>query len=123
MMFRQAIFLAAACALILAVGCSTASNTVLLPEKGGKYQVIAFGSSETEANKSAVAKATDVCNQSAKTMVVLNHASTYQGGMAKGDKELLKFGSEIASLIDDSDLSVDTSSAEDYKVVLEFACQ
>ncbi|MFO7803469.1 MAG: hypothetical protein R6V55_14355 [Desulfovermiculus sp.] len=122
-MFRQGILLSAVSALILAVGCSTASNTVLLPEEDGKYQVIAFGSSETEANKSAVAKATEVCNQSAKTMVVLNHASTYQGGMAKGDKELLKFGSEIASLIDDSDLTVDTSSAEDYKVVLEFECQ
>ena len=108
--------------LILA-GCSTTSNTVVLPEKDSKYKVIAFGSSEKDANQSAVAKATDVCKQSGKSMVVLNHASKYQGGLAKGDKELIKAGSEIAGLIEGKNLSIDPSSSNDYKVVIEFQCE
>ncbi|MBS3780129.1 MAG: hypothetical protein KGY41_07010 [Desulfovermiculus sp.] len=87
-------------AVLMLTGCSTTPNTVVLPEKDSKYKVIAFGSSEKDANQSAVAKATDVCKQSGKSMVVLNHASKYQGGLAKGDKELIKAGSEVASLIE-----------------------
>ncbi|MFP4285089.1 MAG: hypothetical protein ACLFQG_06005 [Desulfovermiculus sp.] len=95
----------------------------MLPEKDSKYQVIALGSSEKDANQSAVSKATDVCKQSGKTMVVLSHASKYQGGLAKGDKELIKAGGEIASLIEGKDLSIDPSSSDDYKVVVEFQCE
>ena len=115
--------LVALIAFVMAMGCSTTSNTTLLPEKDNTYKVISFGSTESGANKSAVSRATDVCNQSGKSMVVLNHASKYQGGLAKGDKQLIKTGSEIASLLDGQDLSVDPSSADDYKVVIEFQCQ
>lgn len=123
-MIKQGLLLVTAITVfILASGCSTTSNTVVLPEKDSKYQVIAFGSSEKDANQSAVSKATDVCKQSGKTMVVLNHASKYQGGLAKGDKELIKTGSEIASLIEGENLSIDPSSSNDYKVVIEFECK
>ncbi|MFP4049985.1 MAG: hypothetical protein ACOCVE_06370 [Desulfovermiculus sp.] len=123
-MIKHALLLLAAISVfILASGCSTTSNTVVLPEKDSKYQVIAFGSSEKDANQSAVSKATDVCKQSGKTMVVLSHASKYQGGLAKGDKELIKAGGEIASLIEGKDLSIDPSSSDDYKVVVEFQCE
>lgn len=98
-------------------------HTVKDLEKDSMYKVIAFGSSEKKANQNAVSKATDVCKQIEKTVVVLSHASKYQGGMAKGDKELIKTGSEIASLIEGKDLSIDPSSFDDYKVVMEFQCE
>ena len=110
-------------AVVVVMGCSTTSNTTLLPEQNNTYKVISFASTESAANKSAVSRATDVCNQSGKSMVVLNHASKYQGGLTKGDKQLIKTGSEIASLIDGQNLSVDPSSSDDYKVVIEFQCQ
>jgi precorrin-6B methylase 2 len=108
---------------IVLIGCGTVSNTVLLPENKGTYKVIAFGSSEAEANKAAVAKATKVCNDCNKTMIVQKHASKYQGGLSKGNKELIKAGSEIASLIEDKNLSIDPSSSNDYKVIIQFKCQ
>jgi len=123
-MIKQVLLSVAAISVFLcAAGCSTKSNTVVLPEKDSKYKVIAFGRSEKDANQSAVAKATDVCKKSGKSMVVLNHASKYQGGLAKGDKELIKAGSEVASLIEGKNLSIDPSSSNDYKVVIEFHCQ
>lgn len=119
----QALMLATLLFFIVLIGCSTPSNTVVLPEKNGIYQVITFGSSETKANKAAVAKATDVCNSEGKSMLVLKHASKYQGGLAKGDKELIKAGTELASLIENKDLSIDPSSSNDYKVIMKFQCQ
>lgn len=116
------LYLTAVCVLVLAA-CSTPSNTVVLPEKEGIYKVITFGSSESEANKEAVAKATDVCTKANKSMIVLKHASKYQGGMAKGDKELIKAGTEIASVIEGKNLSIDPSSSNDYKVVMKFRCE
>jgi hypothetical protein len=103
--------------------CGTTSNSVVLPEKNGVYTVITFGSSEKVANQEAVTKATSICSECNKSMIVLKHASKYQGGLAKGDKELIKTGSEIASLIEGKDLSIDPSSSNDYKVVMKFQCQ
>ncbi len=104
-------------------GCGPTSQSVVLPEKDNVYKVITFGSSETEANQEAVAKATETCNKCNKNMVVLKHATKYQGGLAKGDKELIKAGSELASLIEEKNLSIDPSSSNDYKVIIKFQCQ
>ncbi|MFN2343749.1 MAG: hypothetical protein ABR542_10355, partial [Desulfonatronovibrio sp.] len=95
-------------------GCSTTPNTVVLPQEGGTYQIVAYSSSENQANQDAVEKATDVCNQRNQHMIVMSHASQYQGGLAKGDKELLNVASQVATVLDPSFSSVDTSSSEDY---------
>ncbi|MFP4213969.1 MAG: hypothetical protein ACLFRL_07640 [Desulfohalobiaceae bacterium] len=115
--------IAVGCVFFALIGCSTKSNTVVLPEDDGVYKVVALNSSENAANQEAVSKATETCNDLDKSMVVQNHASKYQGGMAKGDKELLQVGSEIASMFDEDALPVDASSSNDYKVVIEFKCK
>jgi hypothetical protein len=55
---------------------------VVLPEKDPTYKVIAFGSSEKDANQSAVAKATEVLYA-----VRENHGSACLSGGWKGAGE------------------------------------
>lgn len=109
--------------LLMFSGCSTTPNAVVLPQEGGTYQIVAYAGSENQANQDAVEKATDVCNQKNQHMIVISHASQYQGGMAKGDKELLHVASQVATVLDPSFSSVDTSTSEDYKVVMHFKCE
>ncbi|MFP4110594.1 MAG: hypothetical protein ACLFTF_06160 [Desulfonatronovibrio sp.] len=115
-------FAGALCVLVL-WGCAPTSNSVVLPGEDGKYQVVTFGSSEKSANQEALAKATETCEQKNQSVIVVNHATQYQGGLGKGDKELLKIGGQIASMIEGQDYSLDTSSPDDYKVVMEFKCR
>jgi len=115
--------LALATCVVVLVGCGATSNSVVLPQEGGIYQVITFGSSERQANQEALSQAHDTCEQIGRGVIVLNHATKYQGGLAKGDKELIQIGSKIASMLDDGILPINTSSPNDYKVVMQFRCE
>ncbi|WP_045214715.1 hypothetical protein [Desulfonatronovibrio magnus] len=115
-------FMLSLACLIFLTGCA-ASNSVIMPQEGGTYQIVTYGSSERQANQEAVSEATKVCNEAGRNMIVLNHASKYEGGLAKGDKELIQLGSQIASMLDGKISPVNTSSPNDYKVVIHFRCE
>lgn len=100
-------------------GCSTVQTTVI-PKSHGKYQVIATAENSANAQKGAIDKASKVCQQQGKKLVVEKNQTIYQGS----GKELGNISQALstAAAMNTNTFVPTTKSNTDYKTVTTFKC-
>ncbi len=100
-------------------GCSTVQTTVI-PKAHGKYQVIATAENSADAQKGAINKATKVCQEQGKKLVVEKNQTTYHGsGKELGD---ISQALSSAAAMNSNTFIPTTKSNTDYKTITTFKC-
>jgi hypothetical protein len=102
-----------------ASGCAHAPVATVLPQQGGRYEVVAQSSSEQGAYKKAQDEATYTCEEHDRRLVVLNQSSVYQGANkdARGEVD----GGNVALALFTGSSGKERQS-DDYKVTLLIEC-
>ena len=100
-------------------GCSTVQTTVI-PRANGNYEVIATAANSASAQQGAIDKATKVCQQQSKSLIVKKNHTVYQGA-GKELGELSQAFSTAASMNSNTYVPT-TKSTTDYKTTTTFQC-
>lgn len=106
-------------ALALA-GCS--SNPVsVLPQANNQYQLVAQGSSSTDALNSAMDKAHDICKKTKQKVVVASSNVTHQG-MSQDTAQLLQMATTAINMNTNTYVAGPDTS-QDYTATVMMQCQ
>ena len=105
--------------VIILASCSTVQTTVI-PRANGNYEVIATAANSASAQQGAIDKATKVCQQQNKSLIVKKNHTIYQGA-GKELGELSQAFSTAASMNSHTYVPT-TKSTTDYKTTTTFQC-
>ncbi len=106
--------------LLIITGCVDLNNSVVIPMEGNKYSVVSSADSDSNSIRAAMYKATGVCGEQNKNLVVLSNHTTYQGA-GKELGAITKIAHDVAFF--NSGLVIPSSkSDEDYKTTVIFRC-
>lgn len=104
---------------IFLTSCATVQTTVI-PKADGNYQVIATAQNSADAQQGAINKATKVCQEQGKNLVVKKNRTIYQGsGKELGD---ISQALSTAATMNGNTFIPTTKTATDYKTVTTFKC-
>ena len=105
--------------VIFLASCSTVQTTVI-PKAHGNYEVIATAQNSANAQRGAINKATKVCQEQGKILVVKKNRTIYQGsGKELGD---ISQALSTAAAMNTNTLLPSTKTNTDYKTVTTFKC-
>lgn len=116
------LIIAAALATLLA-GCAAPTKMGnIIPQAGGKYQVVTSGESKDEALKSALFSAESTCKERKMRHIVTSQKTSYQGMVSEdANRTMDKAAGVVAAL---SGAWVPTlSNDDDYQITIGFACE
>ena len=118
--------------LMAAIGCTAAlslmgcSNATVnaLPTGKNTYSLVSLSSSEADSLKAATKKATAICTQMKKQLLVTSASTTYQGAYDKRTEKSLNVASDVASVATAGLVPWDAASSDnDYVTKMRFSCQ
>lgn len=119
---RTMSYLLAAVAVISS-GCATAPQMGnVIPQSGGKYEVLGTGESREEALKSALFSAESTCKERKMRHVVSNQSTAYKGIVSEESNKTMGKAAEIIGMATGKWITT-LSSEDDYQVKLNFSCE
>ncbi|OWY39989.1 hypothetical protein CEK28_04420 [Xenophilus sp. AP218F] len=101
------------CAVALLAGCTSFKATIL-PQQNHTYSAIAMASSQKAALEDAVGKATEVCKEQKKQLVILNRE---EESKSDGDSTATQMTKMVVGTL------FSIRNDEDHKITLLFRCE
>lgn len=101
-------------------GCAL-SDTAIVPMGNDQYKMVSTARSERNSLQGAINKATEMCQERKKRLVVLNSKTVYQG-IDKEAGAAANVALAVAATLTHT-APVSTTRSDDYKTTLTYRCQ
>lgn len=119
---RKISFALVAVAVIFSGCASSPKMGNVIPQSGGKYEVMTTGESNDEAMKSALFSAESTCKQRNMRHVISSQSSAYKGMVSENANKTMDKAAEIVVMATGAWIPT-LSSDDDYQVKLGFSCE
>lgn len=104
-------------------GCASSPTMGnVIPQAGGKYEVVTVGASDDEAMKSALFSAESTCKERKMRHVVASRKTAYKGMVSEDANKTMDKAAEVLMLATGA-LIPTLSGDDDYRVTLGFSCE
>ena len=94
----------------------------IIPQSGGKYQVITTGPSRDEALKSALFSAESTCKERNMRHIVSAQSTSYKGMVSEEANKTMNRAASIVGAVTGTWIPT-LSEDEDYQMTLGFSCE
>lgn len=116
---RKSTLLSFVVALIALSGCAHRPVATVLPQRGGKFEVVAQSPTERGAYKNAHDEAQYTCEERERSLAVVSQSSVYQGA-DKDQRDDVNGGNVALAIF--TGRSGKERQSDDYKVTLVIEC-
>lgn len=93
----------------------------VIPQAGGKYEVVTTGSSNDEALKSALFSAEATCKERQMRHIISSQSTSYKGLVSEDSNKAMDKAAEVLAAVTGSWIPT-LSGDKDYQVKLGFSC-
>ncbi|MDO9144635.1 hypothetical protein [Rhodoferax sp.] len=94
----------------------------IIPQSGGKYQVITSGPSRDEALKSALFSAESTCKERNMRHIVSAQSTSYKGVVSEDANKTMDRAASLVAAVTGTWIPT-LSDDEDYQMTLGFSCE
>lgn len=94
----------------------------IIPQAGGKYQVITNGASRDEALKSALFSAESTCKERDMRHIISAQSTNYKGMVSEDANKTMDRAASIVAAVTGTWIPT-LSDDEDYQMTLDFSCE